>query len=132
MTHDRLIHQKRYLRGLILPVRSQRRSIIQNHTVRRLHTSIQWRIIRPQMLLILLKLLIVFGELFKEQKYLEKLDESHKLLFLVELTRFWRFNTSCHKHLMLLKFEFFPRFQDMSYSDTLRLKLIYDKVSPFK
>ena len=96
MTHDRLIHQKRYLRGLILPVRSQRRSIIQNHTVRRLHTSIQWTIIRPQMLLILLKLLIVFGELFKEQKYLEKLDESHKLLFLVELTGFWRFNSSCH------------------------------------
>ena len=84
------------------------------------------------MLLILLKLLIVFGELFKEQKYLEKLDESHKLLFLVELTGFWRFNSSCHKHFMLLKFEFFPRFQDMSYSDTLRLKLIYDKVSPFK
>ena len=48
------------------------------------------------MLLILLKLLIVFGELFKEQKYLEKLDESHKLLFLVELTGFWRFNSSCH------------------------------------
>jgi hypothetical protein len=37
-------------------------------------------IIRP--LILLVRLLIVFGELFKEQKHLEKLDKSSKLLLL--------------------------------------------------
>jgi hypothetical protein len=65
---------------MILPVRGQRRGIIQYHRGG-LYASIQWMmIIRP--LILLLRLLIVFGELFKEQKHLEKLDKSRKLLLL--------------------------------------------------
>jgi hypothetical protein len=78
------------------------------------------------------RLLIVFGELFKEQKHLEKLDKSSKLLLLWELSGLWWLNTDGHKLLVILKFEFFSCFQDVSYPDTLRLKLIDDEESPIK
>ncbi len=91
--------------------------------------------IRPQTLLLLLMgLLKVFGELFQEQEDLEELDESHQLLLLRELrSRDGRgLYRSSEKLLVLLKFEFFSRFQDMGYSLTLRLKLVDDKEPPVK
>jgi hypothetical protein len=85
------------------------------------------------MLIIMLRwFLIIFGELFKEQKYLEELNKSHELLLLSELSGLWGLSTYCHKLLVVLKFELLPRFQDMSYSHTLRLKLIDDEESSLK
>jgi hypothetical protein len=84
------------------------------------------------MLIIMLRFLIIFGELFKEQEYLEKLNQSHELLLLCELSGLWGLRTNSHKLLVVLKFELFSRFQDVSYSDTLRLKLIDDEESPLK
>jgi hypothetical protein len=85
------------------------------------------------MLIIMLRwFLIVFGELLKEQKYLEELNQSHELLLLGELSGLWGLNTYRHKFLVVLKFELLPRFQDVSYSYTLRLKLIDDEVSSLK
>jgi hypothetical protein len=85
------------------------------------------------MLIIMLRwFLIIFGELFEEQNYLEKLNQSHELLLLSELSGLWGLRTDSHKLLVVLKFELLPCFQDVSYSDTLRLKLINDKISPLK
>lgn len=90
--------------------------------------------IRPQTLLLLIGLLKVFGELFKEQEDLEELDKGHQLLLLRELrSGVGRgLNRSSEKLLVLLKFEFFSCFQDMGYSLTLRLKLVDDKEPPVK
>jgi hypothetical protein len=85
------------------------------------------------MLIIMLRwFLIIFGELFKEQEYLEELNHSHELLLLGDLSGLWWLSTYRHKLLVVLKFELFSRFQDVSYSDTLRLKLINDEESPLK
>jgi hypothetical protein len=49
------------------------------------------------MLIIMLRwFLIIFGELLKEQENLEKLNQSHELLLLSELSGLWRLRTDSH------------------------------------
>jgi len=71
------------------------------------------------------KLVKIFRELFQEKKNLKKLYQSDKLLLIIEsLNRFIAVITWLEEHFVLLKFEFFPSLEDVSLSDTFRLKLI--------
>jgi hypothetical protein len=62
------------------------------------------------MLIIMLRFLIIFRELLKEQEYLEELNQSHELLLLSELSGLWGLRSNSHKLLVILKFELLPCF----------------------